>query len=310
MVQAESAESYNAFCLSSSNEQLCIRMLHESRWPEGFRCPHCDHQNACLITTRRIPLYQCKSCRIQTSLTSGTILEGSRTPIRLWLLALFLHSQPCGISAVQLTSIIGTTYKTSWLICHKIRYAMAQAEQKDLLSGLVRINFARYGRPHNSTVYRHPQEHPLLIGATINNQGQFTSIKIKQVIEECFNPKYIYPLDEMPFIRKHVDPQAVEVIAIIPEFSKLRNKQLIKICREASFWINNTFRGVGAKHLQTYLTQYCFSYNLALKDQPAYSHLLRISVTTAVLTYPVLISKPNNQPQIRSQYESLFRKAS
>jgi transposase-like protein len=302
--------SFEAFCLSSANEHLCIRMLYDSRWPEGFRCPLCNHRNAYLITTRRVPLYQCSSCRTQTSLTSGTILEGSRTPIRLWLLALFLHAQPGGISAVQLTSLIGTTYKTSWLICHKIRHAMTQADQKDLLTGLVRINFARYGRPHNPTVFRHPQEHPLLIGGTLNEQGQFTFIKIKQVVEECFNPKYIYPLTEMPFIHKHVDPQAIEVITIIQEFSKLRNKQLIQICKDAGSWINKTFSGIGAKHLQTYLNQFCFSYNLASQDRPVFSHLLKISVTTATLTYPELISKPNNQPQIRSQYEHLLRMAS
>lgn len=154
---------FQSFCLVSSNEQACIQKFQQVRWPNGFRCPHCGGSDAYEIRTRRLPLYECKTCGVQTSLTAGTILEGSRTPIRLWLLALYLHAAPKGISAVRLASIIGTTYKTAWLICHKIRHAMSQVDKNNLLNGLVRINFAQYGRPYNPTVAQGLSPFPMLM---------------------------------------------------------------------------------------------------------------------------------------------------
>ncbi|MFC4598995.1 hypothetical protein [Cohnella hongkongensis] len=240
-------------------------------------------------------------------------MEKSRTPIRLWLLALFLHSTPQGISAVRLASIIGTTYKTAWLICHKIRHAMSHADKDKLLTGLVRINFAQYGRPYNPTVYRHPQEQPLLIGASMSGQGEFTYIKIKQAVEECSYPHLTCPLNKHPFLKKHVSPDAPEVIAVTLKFSKDRNIRLLQLCQRASNWINYTFNGIGPKHLQAYMDQFCFQYNYAARQhqQPsAFESLLRMASSAPVLTYPNLIRRPNIQPKLRAQYRNLLKEAS
>ncbi|QMV40115.1 transposase [Cohnella cholangitidis] len=303
-----------ASCLSNANESYWIQQLVVIRWPSGFLCPSCGSPDAFAISTRRLPLYECNSCGRQTSLTSGTIMERSRTPVRLWMLAIYLHSFPEGICALHLANLIGTTYKTAWLICHKIRHAMAHAEQNELLKGIVRINFAQYGRPYNPTIYRHPQEQPLLIGASMDGQGEFTHIKIKQAIEECSFPQFTCPLNKHPFIRKHVDPRAIEVIAVTKKYSKDRNIQLIGMSQTASRWINSVFKGIGAKHLQVYLDQYCYGYNITRKitaqTSDAFSHLIRLCTTTSAMTYPQLISKPNLQPQLRMQYAHYLRNAS
>ncbi len=301
---------FQSFCLVSSNEQACIQKFQQVRWPNGFRCPHCGGSDAYEIRTRRLPLYECKTCGVQTSLTAGTILEGSRTPIRLWLLALYLHAGAKGISAVRLASIIGTTYKTAWLICHKIRYAMSQADKNNLLNGLVRINFAQYGRPYNPTVFRHPQEQPLLIGASMNVQGVFTYIKIKQAVEECSYPHLTCPLNKHPFLKKHVSPEATEVIAVTLKYSRDRNIRLLQICQTASNWINYTFSGIGPKHLQAYMDQFCFQYNWAAQGLSPFPMLMQMSSSASVITYPELIRKPNILPKLRAQYDTLLRNAS
>lgn len=298
------------FCLSEVSETQWIQKIHDSRWPNGFCCPKCSARRSYTIRTRRLPLYECSACGTQTSLTSGTIMEGSRTPIRLWILAIYLHSKPEGISASRLTRIIGTTYKTAWLICHKIRHAIAHSDQSQLLQGLVRINFAQYGHPYNPTVFRHPQEQPLLIGASMNAAGEFTHIKIKQAVEECSYPQFTCPLDKFPFIRKHVDPQATEIVAVTLKYSKDRNKSLLRICQNASIWINSTFRGIGAKHLQAYLDQYSYGFNMTALRQDAFSSLINLSMTTSALPYPELIRKPNIQPKLRLQYAHYLKNAS
>ncbi|WP_373232266.1 transposase, partial [Cohnella sp.] len=98
--------AFKSFCCNSDNEDECIQALFEAKWPNGFRCPRCEHTLAYLISTRRLPLYECKSCHQQTSLTVGTIFEGSRTPLHLWFQALFLHTQTNSVNALQLSQII------------------------------------------------------------------------------------------------------------------------------------------------------------------------------------------------------------
>ncbi len=46
---------------------------------------------------------RCRACRKQTSLTAGTIFEGTRKPLRMWFLAMwFVTSQKNGVSALGL----------------------------------------------------------------------------------------------------------------------------------------------------------------------------------------------------------------
>ena len=69
-------------------EEDCRQALFEHRWPAGFRCPRCGCEQAYSLKTR--PLYECISCGHQASVTAGTLLEGTRTDLRKWFLAIYL----------------------------------------------------------------------------------------------------------------------------------------------------------------------------------------------------------------------------
>ncbi|MFC5700047.1 transposase [Cohnella faecalis] len=71
--------TFESFCHQYSSEQACAEALFHARWPDGFRCPTCRHPHYYLTRTRRLPLYECRSCRVQTSVIAGTIMEGSST---------------------------------------------------------------------------------------------------------------------------------------------------------------------------------------------------------------------------------------
>jgi hypothetical protein len=294
--------TFELFCSQFHNEEVCIQALFAARWPEGFCCPRCAHRHFYVIQSRRLPLFECRSCHLQTSLIAGTIMEGSRTSLTLWFQAFFLHAQPEGLSATRLTSIIGTTYKTAWLICHKIRHAMSHADSRELLTGLVRVNWGIYGNPYNPTVFRHHQEHPLLAGASINHEGEFTHLKIKQVSDEYLQDDHITPWGGHAFKSQHVDPAATEVIVVNQKFSRHRYIPLIRICREASHWINDIFKGIGAKHLQSYLDQFCFGFNMPKRNNNVFNSLLQLCTTTPTLTYPILIHRENKSPQTKRRY--------
>lgn len=88
-----SSLSIEQFQMHFSSEKACIDYLYQKKWPNGFSCPRCEHRYAYLTITRRLPLYECCHCRHQASLLSGTIMEGSRTKLSKWLLAIFLVSR-------------------------------------------------------------------------------------------------------------------------------------------------------------------------------------------------------------------------
>ena len=112
--------------------------LQRLRWPDGFRCPGCDGTKAWV--TGRQTLF-CTSCRRQTSVTAGTILEGTRKPLRTWFQAMwYLTSQKSGGSALGLKRVLGLgSYQTAWSWLHKMRRAMVRPG-RDRLRGLVEVD--------------------------------------------------------------------------------------------------------------------------------------------------------------------------
>lgn len=102
--------------------------LEAQVWPNGRVCPHCgavgDHYEL-KGKTNRPGLYKCADCREPFTVTVGTVFERSKIGLHVWLQAVYLiNSSKKGISAKQLERMLGVTYKTAWLMSHRIREAM------------------------------------------------------------------------------------------------------------------------------------------------------------------------------------------
>jgi transposase-like protein len=269
-----------------ATEECCSRALFAAKWPDGFRCPRCDHSHTYCITTRRLPLFECRACGAQTSLIAGTIIEGSRTPLHSWFQAIFLHARPEGINALQLSRFIGVTYKTAWLICHKIRHAMQCKESQEFLTGLVRITDATlFTRTMASSAW-HNQEQSVLMGSSENEQGQIFRIKIKKQNKQPLRNRYESPPVE-PFISEHVSAQATQQAIVTRHYFGNRNHALLGIVREAQWELARKFRGIGTKHLQVYLDQFCYVWNR--RKQVIFDDVLGLCAQTRTITYTALI---------------------
>ncbi len=73
------------------DEAQCWAYLRRARWPRGFVCPRCGERGGHFLERRR--LEQCRSCRYQASVTAGTVLHGTRVPLRIWFLGAFVSGQ-------------------------------------------------------------------------------------------------------------------------------------------------------------------------------------------------------------------------
>jgi hypothetical protein len=115
-----------------ATEEACQRYLAACRWPDGFTCPRCGHEKAYeLVNQRR---QQCCKCRYQVSLTSGTILHRTKTPLTHWFWAAYLMTtDKRGVSALLLQRQLGLTcYETAWMMLHKLRRAMVNNAREPL----------------------------------------------------------------------------------------------------------------------------------------------------------------------------------
>ena len=145
-VQFQRGMSIPMFVSRFGSEAQCVRALIAARFPRGFICPRCSHDAAIRFERSGQLLWQCQRCRTQTSLTSGTPLAGTKLPLRVWWLAIFLVTQAKnGIAALELGRQLGVCYRTAWRIKHKLMAAMADRESGRLLTGLVQIDDANLG---------------------------------------------------------------------------------------------------------------------------------------------------------------------
>lgn len=120
------------------------KRLFKLRWPQGFACPICGHQEYYHVTQRK--LYQCKKCRHQTSLTAGTVMHNTRTSLLLWFWAIYLTStDKRGLSALSLSKKLGLSYWKAWTMLHKIRHAMKNRDSTYQLTGIVEIDDSFFG---------------------------------------------------------------------------------------------------------------------------------------------------------------------
>src|SRR5215510_154295 len=133
MAQQESMNILE-FQMRFPNENACRDHLFRIRWPNGLKCPKCGGKDFYKINTRNI--YECK-CRHQVSLTAGTIMHRTHTPIRKWFWAIYLASHDKrGVSALRLEKELEISYPTAWLMLHKIRHAMGGRDSGYLLAGI------------------------------------------------------------------------------------------------------------------------------------------------------------------------------
>ena len=138
-----------------SNEDRARKMLERLRWPDGPVCPHCGNRDKAIYPLvakkgSRVPcrkgLYCCGACREQFTVKVGTVMESSHIPISKWLMAFFIiGSSKKAISAHQMHRMLGVTYKTAWFLCHRIRHAMSQGGEPDLMKGVVETDEAYFG---------------------------------------------------------------------------------------------------------------------------------------------------------------------
>lgn len=127
-------------------EAKCEAVLASTRWPKGFQCRRCGHSGHCVVFHGACKTYQCNRCHTQTTLTSGTIFQGTRLPLFKWFYAIYLLTQAKNnVSALELTRALGICYRSAWRLKHKITQVMCEREDRRVLAGRIEVDDAYLG---------------------------------------------------------------------------------------------------------------------------------------------------------------------
>jgi len=164
-----------------STEETCRAYLWQLRWPDGFKCPRCGHCRAWPIG--RSDLWECGGCHHQTSLAEGTVFQGTRKPMVLWIRTMWwVTSQKHGASALALQRLLGLgSYQTAWAWLHKLRRAMVRPG-RDRLNGTVEVDETYVGGEevgvHGRQIYR---KAIVAIAVEIKEPRGFGRIRMRRV---------------------------------------------------------------------------------------------------------------------------------
>lgn len=291
--------SFVAFQREFPDDDACRKYMFEKRWSDGFRCPVCGTSKYYEIASRQ--LYQCSNpaCRHQASATAGTVMHRSKVPLHIWFWAIFLvvHDKR-GMSALALQRQLGMTYKTSWLLLHKIREGMASREESWLVDGTVEMDEAFFGGSTTGKKRgRGTEKATVMVSLSLLDGNKPTFVKMQLIsdmtsksVEEtanktikkgsciisdgyhsyrclaekgyCHRPKKFNPTDE-------------------PEHLKWMHT----IIANAKAFIQGTYHGLDQKHLQAYLHEFCYRFNIRNRHGKKFKHLLYTCLMGKPITY-------------------------
>lgn len=266
--------------LAQLTEDQAREHLEKLRWPNGVACPHCGDTEVYTLKGKetskhpvRKGVYKCKGCRKQFTVTVGTIFEDSHIKINIWLMAISLMcSSKKGISAHQLHRMLNITYKSAWFMAHRIRYAMTQPALTEKLKGIVEVDETYVGGKEKGAIGRGVKKKTPVV-ALVQRDGIVKSQTVAHVTAENLKS----------FIRSNVDNTAIVMTDDFKSYHWVQNEYIHGvICHSQKEYVNgrihtNTIEGyfsilkrgitgvyqhVSPKHLNRYLTEFDYRYNM------------------------------------------------
>jgi transposase-like protein len=290
------------------DEAACLDYLEWLRWPEGFRCPRCVSRVGWRLSSGR---WECVVCGRQVSVTAGTILHRTRTPLRLWFAAAWeMTSQKHGVSALGIQRALGLgSYQTAWAMLHRYRTAMVRPG-RERLSGLVEVDETFVGGHEEGRHGRAAETKSVVaIAVEIKQPRGFGRIRMQRVAG-------ITKESLIPFVIAAVEPGATvhtdgnQAYWTVPDRGYEHERTVMSqqndpahvvmpgVHRVASLlkrWLLGTHQGsVGPEHLEAYLNEFTFRFNRrgSRRRGLLFYRLLKQAILAEPITYRSLIVNP------------------
>ena len=282
MAEEDYPTNYIEFEKRFTTDDACRQYLEQLRWPKGFRCPMCESERA--WPTGRIGLWECEFCHRQSSVTAGTIFEGTRKSLRLWFRAMwFITSAKDGVSALGLQRQLGfTRYETVWTWLHKLRRAMVRRD-RDKLSGRVEVDETYVGGVEEGVSGRETKRKSIVVIAAEEDGKGIGRIRLKRIsnvkgetlvkfLEESVSHGSTVHTDAWDGYAKIGSMGYIHEVSNISQSQELAHELLPRVHRVAAllkrWWLGTHQGAIQAPHIDYYLDEFTFRFNRRTSRHP------------------------------------------
>lgn len=261
-------------------EDACLEHLKLVRYGAKHTCAKCERE-ARYYRVKARRSYECEHCGYQIYPTAGTPFHGTRTSLRDWFHVMFMFtSTRNGVAAKRVQREIGVTYKTAWRMCKLIRAYMGYVDGDDMLGGgsvIVEADktfiggYDKKGSDDKKVVLGMVERGGNVVARHIpSRSGRFVVLSILKNVRpgsaintdsaRAFEALEIHGFTHHPYNSAAGEKGGTAAIE--------------------GFWgmlkrgINGTYISVSQKHLQTYLNEFEFRYNLRNQPHTMFDRLL------------------------------------
>jgi transposase-like protein len=247
-----------------ATEEDCRAYWIQARWGGEPQCARCASKR--VWTIREGTTFECADCGHQTSLTSGTVLEKTRKPLKMWFRAVLeITTRRTGISAKDLQRIMGFgSYETAWTWAHKLRSAMVRSDSEPM-GPFVQTDEALVGGKGG------PHKELLLVAAEANGRVRLAHVENNDigtcerfVSGQIAADAHVVTDGHAGYNEKSLGERSHD--AVVQTKAERRENDAVQACHWTisllKRWLMATHAGaVRDKHLQAYLDEFAFRHN-------------------------------------------------
>jgi transposase-like protein len=135
--EAKTLSLATVFRMSDADAEMTFRKLRWNETEGAPVCPSCGGLNAYECRRPNGALrFRCRACQRDFTITSGTLFASHKLPLRGYLAAIAVFcNEVKGKSALALSRDLCVSYKTSFVLLHKLREAMAEEMKGRIVGG-------------------------------------------------------------------------------------------------------------------------------------------------------------------------------
>jgi len=271
-------QTYREFVTMFPDDKSCREFLYKLRWNDNFVCPKCkEFSNPWKQTHKRLV---CPNCRHQTTVTTGTIFDKTRTPLTTWLEAAWhITTAKNGMSAKTIEQTLGISYVTAWTMLQRFRVAMVNT-QREKLSSRVEVDETQVGGVDvGGKRGRGSKKSLVVIAIEVHNPKGFGRVRMRYIpdassdslinfIKDVVEDNSTICTDGWVGYNKLESLEYLHEITVMSHSSDQAHVSMPGVHRIAALlkrWILGTHQGsFSQEHLQAYLEEFTFRFNRRL----------------------------------------------
>jgi transposase-like protein len=324
----------SALRVASQSEALAVAFLEEQRWADAPACPRCGDANVYRMTSEdgsrnKDYRWRCKGCQKMFTVRTGTVLEESRLPVRVWVYAFWRAcASKKGISALQLARELEITHKSALFVLRRIRFGIGyDPKNAPKMKGTVEVDETyvggkpRYRRSSKDMKGVSPTEYKIPVLAMVQRDGdvrframeRVTALTLNTVLSENADLScrlitdqlhaYIAPGKGFKGGHESVNHHQREYARFGTDVHNNTVESVFSLIKRG---IMGTWHSVSKKHLPNYLSEFEFRYNnRTMTDGERVAKAIK-KIDGKRLTYRQSIDNPPYAPKPLGQAEAPF----